>query len=61
MIPWSVLGSRVCMGQRAWLQPRGCALMGCQCPILDGQGWAKAQLGHMRNRTKREQDTGRNT
>jgi len=40
--------------QGAWLQPGGCALMGCQCPILGGQGWALAQPGHTRNRTKRE-------
>jgi len=53
-VPRSVLGSRVCVGQRAWLQPGGCALMGCRCPISDGQGWAKAQPGHMKNRTKRE-------
>jgi len=36
-IPQSVLGSQVCAGQRAWLQPGDCALMGCQCPILEGQ------------------------
>ena len=53
-VPRSVLGSRVCAGQRAWLQPGGCALMGCRCPISDGQGWAKAQPGRARNRTKRE-------
>ena len=51
-VPRSVLGSRVCAGQRAWLQPGGCALMGCRCPISDGQGWAKAQPGRARNRTK---------
>jgi len=53
-VPRSVLGSRVCAGQRAWLQPGGCALMGCRCPISDGQGWAKAQLGRARTGTKRE-------
>ena len=52
-IPQSVLGSRVCAGQRAWLQPGGCALMGCQCPISDGQGWAKAQPECARTGTKR--------
>jgi len=40
-IPQSVLRSWVCAGQRAWLQSRGCALMGCRCPISGGQGWAK--------------------
>ena len=53
-VPRSVLGSRVCAGQRAWLQPGGCALMGCRCPISDGQGWAKAQPGRARTGTKRE-------
>jgi len=53
-IPRSVLRSRIRAGQRAWLQPGGCALMGCRCPILDGQGWAKAQPGRARNRTKKE-------
>jgi len=53
-VPQSVLGSRICTGQRTWLQPGGCALMGCRCPISDGQGWAKAQPGHARNRTKKE-------
>ena len=28
-VPRSVLGSQVRTGQRAWLQPGGCALMGC--------------------------------
>ena len=58
VIPRSVLGSWVRAGQRAWLQPGGCTLMGCRCPISDGQGWAKAQLGRARNRTKRETRTG---
>jgi len=35
--PQSVLGNQICAGQRAWLQPGGCALMGCRCPISDGQ------------------------
>ena len=52
-IPRSILRSWVCVGQRAWLQPGGCTLMGCQCPILGEQGWAKAQPGHMRNKAKR--------
>ena len=39
VIPRSVLGSWIRAGQRAWLQPGGCALMGCRCPISDGQGW----------------------
>jgi len=52
-VPRSVLGSWVRAGQRAWLQPGGCALMGCRCPISDGQGWAKAQPGHARTRLKR--------
>ena len=34
-VPWSILGSHVCVGQRAWLQPVGCVLMECQCPILE--------------------------
>jgi len=56
-------GSRswICAGQRAWLQPGGCALMGCRCPISRGQGWAKAQPGHMRTGTKRESRNRKNT
>jgi len=38
-VPRSVLRSWVCAGQRAWLQPGGCALIGCRCPISDRQGW----------------------
>jgi len=53
-IPRSILGSQIHAGQRAWLQPGGCTLMGCRCPISDGQGWAKAQPGRARNRTKKE-------
>ena len=53
-VPRSVLGSWICVGRRAWLQPGGCALMGCRCPISDGQGWAKAQPGRARTGTKRE-------
>ena len=53
-IPRCVFRSQVCMGQRARLQPGGCALMGCQCPILGEQGWVKAQLEHARNKGKRE-------
>ena len=53
-IPRSVLGSLICAGQRAWLQPGGCALMGCRCPISDGQGWAKAQLGRTGTRLHQE-------
>ena len=51
-----ILGSQVCAGQRAWLQPRGCTLMGCRCPISGGQGWAKAQPGRARTGTKRGQE-----
>jgi len=32
-------------GQRAWLQPGGCALMGCRCPISRGQGWDVPETG----------------
>ena len=59
VIPRSVLGSRVCAGQRAWLQPGGCALMGCRCPISDGQGWALAQPGHTGTRLKGKARTGK--
>jgi len=52
-IPQSVLRSQVCVGQGAWLQPGGCTLMGCQCPTSGGQGWAKAQPGHVKNKAKR--------
>jgi len=52
VIPRSVLRSRVCAGQRAWLQPGGCALMGCRCPISDGKGWAKAQPGRAGTRLR---------
>ena len=53
VIPRSIrVGSQVRVEQRAWLQPGGCALMGCRCPISDGQGWAKAQPGHARTGTK---------
>jgi len=58
-VPRSVLGSQVRAGQRAWLQPGGCALMGCRCPISDGQGWAKAQPGHVGTRLKGKARTGR--
>jgi len=51
-VPRSVLGSRICAGRRAWLQPGGCALMGCRCPISDGQGWAKAQPGRAGTRLR---------
>jgi len=61
VIPRSVLGSRVCAGQRAWLQPGGCALMGCQCPISEGQGWAKAQPGRAGTETKRKSKNRKNT
>jgi len=58
-MPQSVLRSWVHAGQRAWLQPRGCALIGCRCPISDGQGWAKAQLGCARTGTKENRILGR--
>ena len=32
--------------------------MGCQCPISDGQGWAKAQLGSAGTRVKRKTGIG---
>jgi len=53
-VPQSILRSQIRTGQRAWLQPGGCVLIGCWCPISDGQGWAKAQPGCARNRTKKE-------
>jgi len=33
--------------------------MGCRCPILEGQGWAKAQLGRAGMRLKGKARTGR--
>jgi len=60
-VPRSILGSWVRAGQRAWLQPGGCALMGCRCPISDGQGWAKAQPGRAGTETKRKSGNRKNT
>jgi len=37
-ISQSVLGSQIHVGERAWLQLRGCVLMGCQCSTSGGQG-----------------------
>jgi len=48
-IPQSILRSWVNAGQRAWLQPSGCTLMECWCPISGRQGWGRARTG-----TKRE-------
>jgi len=49
-ISQNVLRSKIHAKQRAWLQHRCCALMDFQYPILDGQGWAKAQLEHVETR-----------
>ena len=59
--PWSVPRSKMSMGQRAWLQHRCCAPMGCECPIFRGPGWAEARPECTGTMPKRENESTRYT